>query len=96
MAERDLVRTGIRGLDSILLGGIPRGNIILVEGPVGAGKTTLGIEFVVRGATDFAEPGLIVVFESSPEKLTRDAARLGWDLAELERARRLKIVFTTR
>ena len=96
MTERDLVRTGIRGLDLILLGGIPRGNIILVEGPIGAGKTTLGIEFVVRGAAEFAEPGLIVVFESSPDKLTRDAARLGWDLAELERARRLKIVFTTR
>jgi circadian clock protein KaiC len=96
MTERDLVQTGVRGLDSILAGGIPRGNIILVEGPIGAGKTTLGVEFVVHGARDFGEPGLIVVFESSPEKLTRDAARLGCDLAELERAGRLKIVFTTR
>jgi len=96
MPESDIVQTGIRGLDTILSGGFPRGNIILVEGPIGAGKTTLGVEFIVRGARDFGEPGLIVVFEYSPEKLMRDAARLGWDLAGLERERKLKVVFMTR
>ena len=96
MPEPDLVQTGIRGLDPILSGGIPRGNLILVEGTIGTGKTTFGVEFVYRGAKEFGEPGLIVVFESAPDKLTRDAARLGWDLQELERERRLKIVFTTR
>ena len=96
MAERDLVRTGISGLDSILSDGIPRANVILVEGAIGAGKTTLGVEFVYRGASQFAEPGVIVLFEVSPEKLVRDAARLGWDLPALERERQLKIIFTTR
>ena len=96
MAERDLVRTGIRGLDSILANGIPRGNIILLEGGIGTGKTTMGVEFVYRGASQFDEPGIIVVFEVSPDRLVRDAARLGWDLPALERERKLKIIFTTR
>jgi circadian clock protein KaiC len=96
MPERDLVRTGINGLDVILSEGIPRGNVILVEGAVGTGKTTLGVEFVYRGASLFDEPGLIVLFEVSPEKIVRDAAHFGWDLPALERAGRLKIFFTTR
>ncbi len=96
MAERDLVKTGIAGLDDILSGGIPRGNVILVEGAIGCGKTTMGVEFIYRGASQFDEPGVVVVFEVSPDKLMRDALGFGWDLAELERQERLKIVFTTR
>src|SRR5215469_13471342 len=96
MPPRDLVKTGIAGLDDILPGGIPRGNVILVEGPIGAGKTTLGVEFVYRGASQFEEPGMIVLFEVSPHKLFRDALGFGWDLEQLERQGRLKVVFTTR
>src|SRR5216110_1018263 len=96
MTERDFAKTGINGLDAILSGGIPRGNLTLVEGAVGTGKTTLGLEFIFRGATEFNEPGLIVVFEVAPDRLIRDAAGFGWDLPELERQGRLKIVFTTR
>src|SRR5687767_3814998 len=96
MADADRVRTGITGLDDILTGGIPRGNVVLLEGAVGTGKTTTGVEFVYRGASEFGEPGIIVLFEVSPDKLIRDAASFGWDLPALERERRLKIVFTTR
>jgi circadian clock protein KaiC len=96
MSEPDLVRTGISGLDSILSEGIPRGNVILLEGAIGTGKTTCGVEFVYRGASEFNEPGIIVLFEVSPEKLIRDAAKFGWDLPALEREHKLKIVFTTR
>jgi len=94
--ERDLVKTGIGNLDQILSGGIPRRNVILVEGAIGTGKTTLGVEFVYRGASSFDEPGIIVLFEVSPDKLVRDAAGFGWDLPALERAGRLRIIFTTR
>src|SRR5687767_4152336 len=94
--ETNLVQTGIAGLDGILDGGIPRGNVILVEGGIGTGKTTLGVEFVYRGACDFDEPGLIILFEVSPDKLTRDAATLGWDLPELERQGKVRVIFTTR
>src|SRR5438876_7913391 len=96
MPESDLVKTGIKGLDEILFGGIPRGNIILLAGTAGTGKTTLGVEFVYRGARQFNEPGVIVLFEVAPDKLIRDAALFGWDLRELERDGRLKMVFTTR
>ena len=96
MPTRDVVKTGIAGLDAVLSGGIPRGNIILLEGAVGTGKTSFGVEFVYHGASKFDEPGIIVLFEVSPDKLIRDAAGFGWDLPALERDGRLKIIFTTR
>ena len=92
----DVIKTGIAGLDDLLFGGIPRGNVVIVTGSPGTGKTTLGLEFVYRGAREFGEPGIIVTFEVSAEKLVRDAAQFGWDLRELERQGRLKIVSTTR
>jgi circadian clock protein KaiC len=96
MSARDLVKTGVSGLDVILADGIPRGNVILLEGAIGTGKTTLGIEFVYRGITEFQEPGMIVLFEVSPDRLICDAAALGWDLPALQSAGTLKIIFTTR
>src|SRR5262249_16178767 len=77
-------------------GGIPRGNVILLEGAIGCGKTTFGVEFIYRGASQFGEPGVIVLFEVSPNKIIRDAQGFGWDLRELERTDRLRIVFTVR
>src|SRR5918999_2639747 len=94
--ESERVQTGISGLDAILSGGIPRGNVILVEGAIGTGKTTMGVEFIYRGIEEFGEPGVIVVFEVSPDKLARDAAGLGWDLPALEASQKLKIIHTTR
>jgi circadian clock protein KaiC len=95
MDENGLIQTGIRGLDEILMGGIPRGNIILVQGVTGSGKTLMGIEFIYRGITELNEPGVIVVFETSPDKLIRDATKIGWDLDKLQREKKLQIVFTT-
>src|SRR5450631_3624274 len=95
MSNDAVVRTGIPGLDAILMGGIPRTNVILVEGTTGTGKTLFGMEFIYRGITRFNEPGIIVVFEVSPDKLIRDAATMGWDLAELQSQRKLQIVFTS-
>jgi circadian clock protein KaiC len=95
MASDGLIRTGISGLDRILMGGIPKTNVILVEGTTGSGKTLLGTEFIYRGITEFNEPGIIVVFEVSPDKLIRDATTLGWDLAALQEQKKLQIVFTS-
>jgi circadian clock protein KaiC len=95
MAEGDLIRTGISGLDDILHGGIPRGNVLLVEGPAGTGKTLLGTEFIYRGITEYNEPGIIVTFEVAPKKLIRDAAGFGWDLEALQQQNKLKIIFTS-
>ncbi|HLN31647.1 MAG TPA: ATPase domain-containing protein, partial [Gemmataceae bacterium] len=90
MTEIDQIQTGIYGLDEIFLGGILKGNLILVEGAVGTGKTLLGVEFIYRGITEQDEPGIIVVFETSPKKLIRDAAGFGWDLDELQQRNKLK------
>ena len=95
MAESELIQTGIYGLDSIFLGGILKGNVILVEGAVGTGKTLMGMEFIYRGITEYQEPGIIVVFEMTPSKLVRDAAGFGWNLEELQQQNRLKIIFTS-
>src|SRR5687767_3172744 len=95
MAKSDLIQTGIYGLDDLFLGGILRGNIILVEGESGVGKSLLGTEFIYRGATEFNEPGLIVMFEVSPAKLMRDAAGMGWDLEAVEGENKLRIIFTS-
>ena len=57
MSADAAIRTGIRGLDEILLGGIPKGNTILVQGETGTGKTLFGTEFIYRGITRFDEPG---------------------------------------
>src|SRR6185295_16405512 len=86
---------GIYGLDGIFLGGILQGNIILVEGAAGTGKTLLGLEFIYRGIVESDEPGIIVVFENTPQKLVRDAAAFGWDLNELQQQNKLKIIFTS-
>jgi circadian clock protein KaiC len=95
MAEVGKIRTGIPGLDRILMGGIPRNNVILVEGSTGSGKTLLGAEFIYRGIVEFNEPGIIVVFEVSPDKLIRDGLTLGWDLAALQAQKKLQIIFTS-
>jgi circadian clock protein KaiC len=95
MSEGVVTKTGIRGLDSILLGGIPRTNVILVQGVTGSGKTLMGLEFIYRGVTEFNEPGLIVVFETNPDKLIRDAAGFGWNLEELQHQKKLQIIFTS-
>src|SRR3984893_2201181 len=95
MTESDLIQTGIYGLDQIFLGGILKGNLILVQGAAGVGKTLLGLEFIYRGITEHDEPGIIVVFETSPMKLIRDAKGFGWNLDELEQRNKLKIIFTS-
>lgn len=83
--------TGIRGLDEITEGGLPRGRPTLVCGGAGCGKTLLGMEFLVRGIRDFNEPGVFVSFEETEEELTRNVASLGFDLNGMVRQRRLAL-----
>lgn len=77
--------TGIRGLDEVLLGGLPRGRATLVGGGPGTGKTLLGLEFLCRGALA-GEPGLLVSFEEGADEIRRNARTLGWDIDAFERA----------
>src|SRR5947209_2819095 len=75
--------TGIEGLDEITQGGLPQGRPTLVCGSAGCGKTLLAMEFLVRGATQFNEPGIFMAFEETAEELTQNVASLGFDLEEL-------------
>ncbi len=72
--------TGIQGLDEITGGGLPKGRPTLICGNAGCGKTLLAMEFLVRGATQFNEPGVFMAFEESEKELTANVASLGFDL----------------
>lgn len=76
-------RTGIRGLDEITDGGLPRGRPTLICGSAGCGKTLFGIEFLVKGATEFGEPGVLLAFEETEEELTQNVRSLGFNLDDL-------------
>jgi circadian clock protein KaiC len=76
-------RTGIPGLDEITLGGLPSGRPTLICGGPGSGKTLLGISFLVNGAVQFNEPGVLMSFEENAEELAEDVASLGFDLPGL-------------
>jgi circadian clock protein KaiC len=89
------VKTGIAGLDIVLDGGFLRGATVLVQGLPGAGKTTLGLQFVYYGATQCEELGLIVSFEEFPTQMLRDALNFGWDFEPLVREGKVKIIATS-
>jgi circadian clock protein KaiC len=82
--------TGIQGLDEITGGGLPRDRPTLVCGGAGCGKTLLAAEFLVRGATQFNEPGVLMAFEETDTELKANVSSLGFDLTGL--VRRKKIV----
>ena len=75
--------TGIKGLDEITGGGLPLGRPTLVCGGTGCGKTLLAMEFLVRGTTEYDEPGVFISFEEKSEELTKNFASLGFDLNDL-------------
>ena len=85
------VRTGIAGFDDITGGGLPRGRPTLIAGGPGCGKTLFSMEFLVKGATEFAEPGLFVSFEENQQELAQNVASLGFDLEHLVERRLLSI-----
>ena len=83
--------TGIQGLDEITGGGLPQNRPTLVCGTAGCGKTLLGMEFLIRGATQYSEPGVFMAFEETAEELTQNVASLGWDLEQLIAEEKLAI-----
>ncbi len=85
--------TGIQGLDEITGGGFPHGRPTLVCGSAGAGKTLLSMEFLVRGAMDYDEPGVFMAFEETAAELTQNVRSLGFDLDELVQQKKLAIDF---
>jgi circadian clock protein KaiC len=84
LAEIPKAPTGIGGLDQVTGGGLPRGRPTLVCGPAGCGKTLLAMEFIIRGITEYEEPGVFLAFEESAPDLIANVASLGFDLAKAQ------------
>ncbi len=83
--------TGIQGLDEITGGGLPRGRPTLVCGGAGCGKTLFAVEFLVRGAAQFGEPGVLMSFEETDTELKANVASLGFDLGGLVRKKMMLV-----
>lgn len=83
--------TGVKGLDDITYGGLPEGWPTIVCGGPGCGKTMLAVEFLVRGALEYGEPGVFMAFEETPEELAKNVASLGFDLKALVSKKKLFI-----
>ncbi|MBW4889344.1 circadian clock protein KaiC [Mucilaginibacter sp. HMF5004] len=83
--------TGITGLDQITGGGIPKGRPTLICGDAGCGKTLISLEFIVRGAMEFNEPGVFMAFEEKAEELEMNVASLGFDLKKLQDEKKIRL-----
>lgn len=83
--------TGIQGFDDITFGGLPKGRPTLVAGTAGCGKTLFALEFLIRGATQYGEPGVFIAFEETAPELTKNVASIGFDLDQLSRQKKLHI-----
>src|ERR1700710_10160 len=81
--EQERASTGIPGLDNILGGGLPANHLYLIEGTPGAGKTTLGLQFLRRGA-ERGEAGLYITLSETAAELKTVAASHGWSLEGVE------------
>lgn len=84
---------GILGLDEITGSGLPRERPTLVCGSTGCGKTLLEMEFLVRGARQFGEPGVFMSFEETTQELTQNVRSLGFDLDDLVKQKKLAMDF---
>lgn len=91
--ENSKVKSGIKGFDELLNGGLPNLGTYLVTGASGTGKTIFGMEFLYRGVTEFDEPGVFITMDEPPDKLRAHVKMsFGWDLEQLEREGKLAIV----
>ena len=85
--------SGIAGLDEITEGGLPRGRPTLVCGNTGCGKTLFALEFLIRGATEYGQPGVFLAFEETTEDLIRNSASLGFDLRKLIEQKKISVQY---
>jgi circadian clock protein KaiC len=91
IAKIPKIPSGIRGLDEITGGGLPKGRPTLISGGPGCGKTLFAMEFVARGIQDYHEPGVFVAFEEKIEDLKQNFRSLGFDLEDLARKKLLAL-----
>ncbi len=85
--------TGIKGFDEITEGGLPKNRTTLISGGAGSGKTLLGLDFLIKGASDYREPGIFISFEETEDELYKDVASLNLDLEGLVSQKKLHFEF---
>ena len=84
-------KSGVEGLDEITGGGFPKGRPTLICGSAGCGKTLMGMQFLVKGISDFNEPGVFMSFEETSKDLSQNVRSLGFDLDKLISQKKLRI-----
>lgn len=90
MLER--VKTGVEGLDDLIDGGVIKGEVILLAGSTGSGKTIFSSQFIYNGATLYNEKGVYATFEEDETSLKRNMEKLGLDFNRLEQEGKVKVV----
>ncbi|MEW6528824.1 MAG: ATPase domain-containing protein [Candidatus Micrarchaeota archaeon] len=87
--KREIVPTGIDGLDAMLNGGLTKGSITTLSGPTGCGKSTLAMQFLINGAEKYNETGLYIVLEETKDRVYSNMAGYTWDITKLERTKKM-------
>jgi len=87
--KREIIESGIPGLDKLLGGGFLHGSVITLSGPTGCGKSTLAMQFLVNGILDYGEPGIYIAIEESRESMRFHMSGYSWDLDSLEKSKEL-------
>lgn len=77
------ISTGINGLDMLLEGGLIKNRVVLVQGAAGTGKSTLGLQYLVHGAQELKEPGVLLTLEYEPTDIIADSKQFGWNVKRL-------------
>jgi circadian clock protein KaiC len=82
-SESSLIKIGIPGFESLISNGLKKNSSILISGPPGSGKTTLGLQFLYSGARDFDEPGVYIAMSQNIDDIKNDCKSFGWDFDDL-------------
>ncbi len=90
MLER--IKTGVEGFDELIDGGVIKGEVILLAGTTGSGKTIFSTQFIYNGAAQYGERGVYATFEEDETSLKRNMAKLGMDLEKLEQEGKVKVI----
>ena len=85
------VKTGIKGLDELIQGGLPKGSTVLLSGGTGTCKTIFSMQYIYNGAVMFNEPGLFVTVESNPKNIAWNMESFGWDIRQMQEKRLINI-----
>jgi circadian clock protein KaiC len=83
--------TGITGFDELTGGGLPQGRPTLICGSAGCGKSLFASEFLIRGATQFGENGVLMTFEETADDIKKNVASLGFDVEKLMAEKKLYV-----